>query len=138
MDKITFVNGEAPALNATNLNQLQTNIEEAIAKMLPVVLFQNDEGTISENITLSGSVTDFSYLEIFYGINGAVRYSLRSDKLVSQKVRLVHTGSSAIYFTDYIINDTSLTYVTAREIPHSTGVETESNVIYVYKIIGHR
>ena len=30
MIKITFVNGQAPALNATNLNQLQTNIENAI------------------------------------------------------------------------------------------------------------
>lgn len=27
MDKINFVNGTAPALNATNLNQLQTNVE---------------------------------------------------------------------------------------------------------------
>lgn len=31
MDKITFVNGQQPALNATNLNQLQTNVEAAIS-----------------------------------------------------------------------------------------------------------
>ena len=30
MEKINFKNGQAPALNATNLNQLQTNIENAI------------------------------------------------------------------------------------------------------------
>ena len=30
MDKINFVNGTVPALNATNLNQMQTNIENAI------------------------------------------------------------------------------------------------------------
>ena len=30
MEKINFINNQAPALNATNLNQLQTNIENAI------------------------------------------------------------------------------------------------------------
>lgn len=30
MNKINFRNGQSPALNGTNLNQLQTNIEEAI------------------------------------------------------------------------------------------------------------
>lgn len=30
MEKIVFVNGQAPALNASNLNQLQENIEDAI------------------------------------------------------------------------------------------------------------
>jgi hypothetical protein len=36
MEKINFVNGSAPALNATNLNQLQKNIEEALLAMKPV------------------------------------------------------------------------------------------------------
>ena len=30
MEKINFINNQAPALNATNLNQLQTNVENAI------------------------------------------------------------------------------------------------------------
>lgn len=30
MEKINFTNGQAPALNGANLNQLQTNVEEAI------------------------------------------------------------------------------------------------------------
>ena len=30
MDKITFINNQAPSLNATNLNQLQDNVESAI------------------------------------------------------------------------------------------------------------
>lgn len=32
LKKIDFVNGQAPALNAENLNQLQTNVEEAIGE----------------------------------------------------------------------------------------------------------
>ena len=31
MDKIQFINGQAPALNANNLNLLQTNAEKAIS-----------------------------------------------------------------------------------------------------------
>lgn len=34
MIKITFVNGQAPALNATNLNQLQENVEDAIEGLI--------------------------------------------------------------------------------------------------------
>lgn len=34
MEKITFVNGQAPALNATNLNQLQENVEDAIEAVI--------------------------------------------------------------------------------------------------------
>lgn len=30
MDKINFINGQQPAINDTNLNQMQTNIENAI------------------------------------------------------------------------------------------------------------
>ena len=30
MEKINFTNGQAPAINDTNLNQLQTNVEDAI------------------------------------------------------------------------------------------------------------
>ena len=33
MDKINFVNVTAPALNATNLNQMQINLENAILAM---------------------------------------------------------------------------------------------------------
>ena len=34
MEKINFINNQAPALNATNLNQLQTNIETAINEVV--------------------------------------------------------------------------------------------------------
>lgn len=43
MEKINFTNGKAPALNAINLNQLQTNVEEAIENAKTEV-----ENTINE------------------------------------------------------------------------------------------
>ena len=43
MEKINFKNGQAPALNATNLNQLQTNVENAINSV--VERGSNDNGS---------------------------------------------------------------------------------------------
>lgn len=37
MEKINFVNNQAPALNATNLNQMQINIENAIADLYDAI-----------------------------------------------------------------------------------------------------
>ena len=48
MEKINFINNQAPALNATNLNQLQTNIENGITESN---IFRNlwNNGDISAN-----------------------------------------------------------------------------------------
>ena len=47
MEKINFTNGKAPALNGTNLNQLQDNIEEAINSLK---LAMNPVGTVKITI----------------------------------------------------------------------------------------
>lgn len=49
MKKINFINGKAPAINGTNLNQLQTNVENAIAPNL-VTLGISEEKKISSYI----------------------------------------------------------------------------------------
>lgn len=64
MNKITFVNGTTPAINDTNLNQMQTNIENAINVLKPVVLYTNNTGTTG-TVTLSETSANFSYLDIF-------------------------------------------------------------------------
>ena len=45
MNKITFVNNSVPAVNATNLNQMQTNAEDAIATA------KNEAQTYAKNYT---------------------------------------------------------------------------------------
>lgn len=62
MDKINFVNNGQPAINDTNLNKMQDNIEKAIEG---VVLYENASGSTGD-ITLSESAANFKYLEIFY------------------------------------------------------------------------
>lgn len=51
LEKITFVNGQAPTLNATNLNILQDNIEEAINTVTLDTIVENK--TISSGTTIS-------------------------------------------------------------------------------------
>ena len=74
MDKITFKNGETPAINDVNLNQMQDNIENAIneaeekieelkTKPIREKLFNNLENTSLE-ITLDKSVYEYSYLYV--------------------------------------------------------------------------
>ena len=53
MNKINFTNGQAPAINATNLNQLQTNVENAINEV-------NDEIAKTENWILAKLSTAFN------------------------------------------------------------------------------
>lgn len=38
MEKIKFVNNQAPALNETNLNKMQDNIEEAIEEKQDLIV----------------------------------------------------------------------------------------------------
>lgn len=57
MEKINFKNGQAPALNATNLNQLQTNVENAIPTKVSEL--DNDEKFLSRYSSII--TTPFEY-----------------------------------------------------------------------------
>lgn len=60
MEKITFVNNSAPALNATNLNQLQTNVENDIGLLsnLTTTAKTNLVAAINEAASTGGSGND--------------------------------------------------------------------------------
>lgn len=53
MEKINFINAKQPAINATNLNKLQTNAEKAIAEVTP----KSTKMTISEDTAKGANVT---------------------------------------------------------------------------------
>jgi hypothetical protein len=76
MDKILFTNGQQPALNDTNLNLLQDNIEKAInavlAKITPVILFQ---GSTQDDFVLSDEINNYKKVTIYYKDNDGSRYS---------------------------------------------------------------
>lgn len=58
MTKITFVNGTTPAINDTNLNQMQTNIENAIeqTKIKYIIVTQSSKQNLSSSTQISLNV----------------------------------------------------------------------------------
>ena len=59
MEKINFTNGQAPAINGSNLNQLQTNVEEAINEIVP----KTDKNIITAKLASSYTLTKTSEYE---------------------------------------------------------------------------
>ena len=60
MEKINFVNGQAPALNGTNLNQMQTNFENAIRELYDVFhpvgsYYETSDVNFNPNIAWGGT-----------------------------------------------------------------------------------
>ena len=66
MDKIQFTNNAQPAINDTNLNLMQDNIENAINKAVEQTILFEDENGIIEDITLSETVSNFKNIEIYF------------------------------------------------------------------------
>ena len=82
MEKINFVNAKQPAINATNLNKLQTNVEKAITEVTP----KSTKMTISEdtakgaNVTLPVKYKVGTYcLDIFLNGEGLIACSTYDD-----------------------------------------------------------
>lgn len=150
MDKITFVNGTTPAVNDTNLNQMQTNIENAINALKPVVLYNNNTGTIAD-VTLSETAANFEYLEIFYlsSTDSGTGYAQNSTKVYNpnNKSAWLITGYSDSRSTSDSFNvkicainisGTSLTKTYGGGWEFSDDSKTKTNNIAITRVLGYR
>ena len=81
LTKIGFNNGSQPALNDTNLNQMQTNIQTAIStletnidveigKIEGILVYENENGS-SGNIALTNNIENARYIDIEFSAWGA-------------------------------------------------------------------
>lgn len=143
MTKITFVNGTTPAVNATNLNQMQTNIENAINALNPVVLYNNTNGATG-TVTLSETAANFQYLEILYskgGIYQSVKVYSPNNKKVSLLVGYLNSSSEAqLQLAKVTISGTQITrdtggYINFYENAHYMGTGTE---VGIHRVLGYR
>lgn len=69
MDKIIFTDNQAPAISASNLNQIQTNVENAINQLQTntingTVLYEDTTGT-NGNVTFNQTISSGN-IEIIY------------------------------------------------------------------------
>lgn len=104
MEKINFTNGTTPALNATNLNKLQDNVENAIAEQINTQNTTSDSETYSCNyingIVESGNNTNGYYVKfidgtlICYGTKGNVTTPANDGKstLITLPTSFINTN----------------------------------------------
>lgn len=89
MDKINFVNNQAPALNATNLNQLQTNVEnfvnERISTLTPDRVLVSDS-----NRSVTASLITKTELDSLGGVTGNVQEQINgiNNELVNKQAAI--------------------------------------------------
>lgn len=112
MDKIDFKNGSQPAINDTNLNLMQKNIEKEFGYKSGVVLYENENGT-QNDITLSQSVADFDCIEIIFKRDTGYfsgRYRNVNGKTVVATSSFFDTNSLYIYSSQLAINEDKIEY----------------------------
>ena len=161
MDKINFVNNSSPYINATNLNQLQTNIETAIQKnataiqenataiqdlqtlLEPTILYNNANGSLT-GITLSDNPSNYDYLEIVYA-DTLNHFSVERIYDTTQKSELTSIGASGglLYIFNKIIKFTSNSidvedYVFSYFVDNASPRVISEDKIKIYKVIGYK
>lgn len=112
MDKIDFKNGSQPAINDTNLNLMQENIEKEFGYKSGVVLYENENGT-QNDITLSQSVVDFDCIEIIFKRASGYfsgRYRNANGKTVVATSSFFDTNSFYVYSSQLAINEDKIEY----------------------------
>ena len=154
MKKINFVNNGQPAINDTNLNLLQTNIEDAITDVINTMngttLYENSTGT-AENLTLNENKSNFSIIKIcgYFKHEDVVVKFCRDfivDGMNNYEISgVVRNGSARTYIVSEIltINEASLTRDTQFELgiadaSTASTTRTTGKFIYITKIIGYK
>lgn len=151
MDKINFTNGKAPAINATNLNQMQTNVEAAIEtaknELKEVVLYES-EGS-KENITLNDSVENYYKIVIYYGNLTFNRHNSTeiinpNGKQTTLTTNMRYSDNNAFYtyFDDVSISGVNINQIAGGYFAVQTtgGIEYyyNANQISIYKVVGYK
>lgn len=103
------------------------------------VLYNNTSGTTG-TITLSETVVNFDYVEIFYSqyTGGSLMASSKVQAPSGKTARLGYDTGSYIYYKDISLSGTSLTIVKNNRVTISSGASDTTEYIYIYKIVGYK
>lgn len=115
----------------------------------PTVLYNNTSGTTSSITTLSDNLSNYSYIEIFYGWDTgdfgilSTRYDLSSSYEVNLSTMVFN--NNYIYFgtSKWTASGTNLTlsggeYWRGRVATQSAFTRTQSNNVAVFKVLGYK
>lgn len=126
--------------NATDKAPSQRAILELLDKLTPVVLFDGDE---NGTITLSDSVNNYEYIEIFFrqqqytAIYNSVKiyhpWNVQADLTAIQAAN----GGSGIASAYVVINDTTIRKA-GYNIYWTNGGNTHTDAIYITRVLGYK
>lgn len=115
----------------------------------PTVLYNNASGTTSSITTLSDNLSNYSYIEIFYGWDTgdfgilSTRYDLSSSYVVN--LSTIVFNNNYIYFgtSKWSASGTNFTlsggeYWRGRVANQSAFTRTQSNNVAIFKILGYK
>lgn len=142
MQKINFQDypNTTTPINATNLNQLQTNVENSINN-LGTVLYSNSNGTTG-NVTLNDSTSNYSYLEVYYHKSNCYN----STKIANPNGKVFQAVITNLYQSNafqnvmarYSISGTTITKQYEGYNSNDTITITTSNEINITKVVGYK
>lgn len=143
MEKINWINGQAGGtpLSAENLNQMQDNIEVAIEELKPVVLYDNNAGSIGD-INLNENLSYFKYLDIFLKKDDweySVRVYLPNGKTVIANTAQIYGTGNPIpytYLKKMFLSGTTISIIYNKGCYGSTVFE--DNTHYIKGVIGYK
>lgn len=150
---ITFDNGSQPALNDTNVNNMQKLIKQDIItkhdtlnnKINGTVLYDNSTGISGQgSLTLSQDRSNFSTVKIVYDISTtsdiSERYSRNAikefDVSDSAEDLLISENINSLYYASISITGTTLNIIRNRVV--NNGNPVEGNYIIITKVIGYK
>lgn len=143
MQKINFQNlpNTTTPVNASNLNSLQTNVENAING---TVLYNNTNGS-NTTIQLSDSLANYYCIDILFGaedVYNCIRIHDPNEKTIQLIVDVLFGSSNYIKNSKWICSGTSITF-SAGNIYSITneglgGWSSNATQVYIYKVIGYK
>lgn len=146
MEKINFKNlpDTSTPINAENLNQIQNNMENAVNGY---VLYDNTDGS-NENITLSDSVANYEYIEIYYSTTGNIRggyTKIYQPNNINCDLSIIEQAGAQtdITRTRYYINNNIISLnVEYAGYVHISGTSISStlgtNYLKITRVVGYR
>lgn len=135
----SFNTSDDHTTNAPSLNAVETSVV-----MKPTVLYNNSNGS-SDTITLSDSVVNYSYIEIYYSREQTI-FSAR----ISDPNGKALTLYQCFYFDSGILQElwkrlnisgntiTSVKGLARNSTTSGNGVPFEENAIKIYRVLGYK
>lgn len=144
---VNFENGVTP-INDTNLNKMQTDLQQAITDLKGTVLYEDSTGT-TEDIILNDLYTNYKEIEIIYKCTSAQLTTFNSKRIAiveaTQNINLEekYIGSTYIYIYNAYVSlaeNNKIVFNTNRtvQINAETFVVTTDNPISIVKVIGYK